>query len=242
MRILLCLSLTLLMWHNYAAAQTTISGTVYDITRVNLVEDVKIISTNGQIAATDSLGRYTIRVTPNDTLTFFYKGKPTQAFPVSKILDSRQFDIALHTTVVTKYKALQEVKLYSKTYRQDSIENRETYRSVFAYDKPGIKTGISPGGVAGLDAGEIINIFRFKRNRQLQSFQQRLLTEEQEKYIDYKFSKKNIQRITGLQMPYLETFMKLYRPSYDFLKENNEVAINQYILNCYYEFSKTIGN
>lgn len=219
-------------------AQLTISGSVYDISKKNLVEGVRVINSDGRIVITDSLGRYAINVHGNDTLSFFYRGKPTQPFPVNKILNPNQFDISLHTVVESKYKVLTDVKVFSKTYREDSIENREAYKKIFSYCKPGIETSISPTGVAGADLGEIINIFRFRRNRNLKAFQNRLQNQEQEKYIDYRFSKTTVSRITGLVSPQLDSFMVIYRPSYYFTQQSNDAVFFQYILNCSYVFKK----
>ncbi len=219
-------------------AQLTISGTVYDISKKNLVEGVRVINSDGKMVTTDSLGRYSIAVHLNDTISFFYKGKPTQPFPVSKISNNSQFDISLHTAVESKYKVLTDVKVFSRTYREDSIENREAYEDIFSYRKPGLQTSISPNGVAGADLDEIINIFRFRRNRNLKAFQNRLENQEQEKYIDHRFSKKTVSRITGLVSPQLDTFMIIYRPSYYFTQQSNDAVFYQYILNCSYVFRK----
>ena len=219
-------------------AQMTISGTVYDISKKNLVEGVRVINSDGKIVTTDSMGRYSINVQVNDTVSFFYRGKPTQPFPVSKISSPTQFDISLHTAVESKYKVLADVKVYSKSYREDSIENRETYKGIFNYRKPGLQTTMSPSGVAGVDLDEIINIFRFRRNKNLKTFQNRLENQEQEKFIDRRFSKTTVSRITRLVSPELDSFMIIYRPSYYFTQQNNDAVFYQYILNCSYVFSK----
>lgn len=218
--------------------QINISGTVFDISKVNFVEGVRIISSFGTMATTDSLGKYSINVVSGDTLHFFYKGKPTQPFLVNEIKTPQQFDIALQTTVQSKYRLLKEVQVFSRSYKQDSLENRERYGDIFAYQRPGVRSSISPSGVAGADLDELVNIFRFRHNRYLKAFQQRLQTQEEDHYVDHRFSKKFVQRITGLQSPQLDSFIQIYRPSYSFTAEANEISFNQYILNCYYIFSK----
>ncbi len=219
-------------------AQINISGTVYDISKKNLVEGVRVINSDGKIITTDSLGRYSINVQLNDTISFFYRGKPTQPFPVNKISNPAQFDISLHTVVESRYKVLADIKVYSKSYKEDSMENRETYKGIFSYRKPGFQTTMSPSGVAGVDLDEIINIFRFRRNKNLRAFQNRLENQEQEKYIDHRFSKTTVSRVTGLVSPQLDSFMIIYRPSYYFTQQSNDAVFYQYILNCSYAFKK----
>ncbi len=217
-------------------AQQTISGTVYDKSKINYVENVRVVSSSGIFAITDSLGKYSIRVTDADSLSFVYNNKPTQQFAVKSIANPGQFDISIHLAIKGKYSVLKEVIVYSKSYKQDSIENRQAYAEVFQYQKPGLSTSVTPGGGVGADVNELINIFRFRRNRNLKAFQQRLEKQEEEKYIDYRFNKLFVKRVTGLISPALDTFMVWYRPSYFFVSQANEISFNQYILNAFYRY------
>ena len=224
-----------------ANAQIPVSGSVLDNSKINFVEGVGVMSTGGKITVTDSMGRYTILTSPGDSLYFLYNNKPTQRFAVNKIPNTAQFDISLHIPIKSKYGILKEVVVYSKNYKQDSIENRQNYGEVFSYRKAGIQTSIAPGGGVGLDADELINMFRFKRNKRLKAFQLRLEADEKEKYISYRFNKVFVRRITQLQSPVLDSFLIWYRPSYEFIINSNEIEFNQYILNASYHFKRTIG-
>ncbi len=213
-----------------------------DNSKINFVEAVGVMSTGGKIAVTDSLGKYSIQAKGEDSLYFIYNNKPTQKFAVNKIPNTAQFDISLHISVKSRYSLLKEVVVYSKTYKQDSAENRENYGEIFSYKKQGIQTSVSPGGGVGLDANELINLFRFKRNRRLKAFQQRLEADEKEKYINYRFNKVFVRRITQLQSPALDSFLIWYRPTYEFAATSSEIEFNQYILNASYHFKKTVGS
>jgi len=223
---------------NVACAQLTISGTVLDKSKINRVENVQVLSTGGMFTVTDSMGRYSIQVKPGDSISFVYKNKPTQPFEVNIIANPAQFDISLHLNIESKYSVLKEVIVYSKTHQEDSLENRQTYANVFRYEKPGLSTTLTPGGGAGADINELINIFRFRRNKRLRAFQQRLENEEQEKYIDYRFNKISVARITGLRSPALDTFLVWYRPDYESTQASSEIELNRYILNASYQFRK----
>lgn len=228
----------LLFLSSEARSQITVSGTVLDSARINYVENVRVVSTGGLFALTDSLGRYSILVKETDSLSFYYNNKPTQKFPVKQISDPAKFDISLHVPVKGKYRVMNEVVVFSKSHKQDSIENRETYADIFNYHKPGLSTSVTPGGGVGADIDELINIFRFRRNKRLKSFQQRLEAEEQEKYIDYRFNRIFVKRITGLTSPALDSFMVWYRPDYMFTRYSDEITFNEYILKAYYQFQK----
>ena len=214
------------------------SGTVLDNGKVNFVEGVTVLTNGGKPSFTDSLGRYSISTKNGDSIYFVYNNKPTQKFAVNKIPNAGQFDISLHISVKNKYSVLKEVVVYAKNYRQDSLENRENYGEVFSYRKNGIGTSITPGGGVGLDANELINMFRFKRNKRLKAFQKRLEADEQEKYITYRFNKVFVRRITRLNGVALDTFLVWYRPSYDFTCTSSEIEFNQYILNASYHYRK----
>lgn len=218
--------------------QITISGTVLDKSKINRVENVQVLSTGGMFSTTDSLGQYSILVKPGDSLYFVYKKKPTQYFPVNNIQNFQQFDISIHLNIESKYNVLKEVIVYSKTYQQDSIENRQTYADVFTYQKPGLSTSITPGGAVGADVNSLINIFRFRRNKRLRAFQQRLETQEEDKYIDYRFNKMAVGRITGLTSPALDTFMVWYRPDFEFTRLSSEILFTEYVLKASYQFRK----
>lgn len=217
-------------------AQLTVSGTVFDISKRNFVEKVKVESTSGTHAVTDSMGRYRIAASQKDSLIFIYNDKPTQKFPVKDIADTEQFDISLQVAVKSKYSTLREVIVIAKSYQQDSVENRQQYAEYYNFRNPTIKSSISPGGVAGADLNELINIFRFRRNKQIKAFRARLEQQEQEKFIDYRFNKNFVKRITRLEGAELDTFMIRYRPSYEFASLADEVTFNKYILNASYKY------
>ncbi len=222
---------------NGLLAQNTISGTVFDSSRINYVPGVKVINNAGQFAITDSLGNYTIAIAEKDSLAFVFNGKSTVKFPVYNVTDPRHFDITLHIPYKGKYKVMKEVIVHTKSYKEDSIENRQTYAKVFNYQKPTLRSSVNASsGVVGADVNEIINMFRFRRNKMMQKFQLRLEEQEQEKYINYRFSKTVVKRITRLEGEPLSLFMMRYRPTYEFASNADELTFNQYVLNCYYNF------
>lgn len=224
-----------------AKSQLTISGTVYDSTKTIPVKDVLIKSSNGTSTITDSAGHYAIVTTDKDSLTFIYLSKPTAKFAVRQIPDIGNFDIALHIRLSEKFRTLKEVRVYGKIFKQDSVENREQYAKLFNYQKPGIKLSSDAyTGAAGIDLDELINVFRFKRNRQLRKMQERLMEEEKENYINYRFNKITVRRVTRLEGKDLETFMKEFRPSFDFTQQSSIVEFYQYILNASYQFKKEL--
>lgn len=226
---------------NFVTGQIIISGTVYDSTKLYVVPGVIIKSTGGGSTITDSLGAYHINTDEKDSISFYYANKPTQKFPVKSISNYNDFDISLQVRVFEKYKLLKEVKIFTKNYRQDSSENRLSYSKIFDYQKPGLHSTYTPGSPPGLDIDELINIFRFRRNKMNLVFQKRLIEEEQDKYVNYKFNNTLIKRVTGLSGVLLDKYKLQYKPSYEFLITATELEFYEYILNTASQFKKKEG-
>ena len=221
---------------NQVHAQFVLSGTVYDSSKINYVPGVKVMNSDGKFTYSDSLGHYSLTVANKDSITFTFRNKSTQKFAVQTIADPNHFDISLLVPYKGKYSTLKEVIVHTKSYKEDSIENRQTYAKIYNYQKPTLQTSVSPSGMVGADVNELINIFRFRRNKSLKSFQLRLEEEEQEKYITYRFNKTLIRRITHLEGEQLNMFVIKFRPTYEFASQADELTFNQYILDCSYKY------
>jgi hypothetical protein len=231
-KILLSICAGLLLTFTLAAQTVMVSGTVLDSTRKLIVPSVKVTSTSGAITYTDSVGHYNILVNPTDSIAFFYRNKSTTWFPVADMRYTKTFDIALQIRLESRYQTLQEIVVIGKSYRQDSIENREKYKRIFNGSTGGLKLTETTtyGGTPGLDPNEIINMFRFRRNRSLKAFQKRLLDEEAEKFVSNRFNKPLVKRISGFQGAILDSFMEQWRPDYDFTVTATEYQFHEYIL------------
>lgn len=218
-----------------ACAQYKIRGTVYDSTRSYPVGFVSVLSTSGKGTSTNANGEYEIDVAEKDSIWFSYLNKPTVKFPVLKIATPLSFDISLQVNVPV----LKEVKIRPRNYRQDSIQNREDYAKIFNYRKPGLSV-VTPqyGAAAGFDINEIINVFRFKRNRSIKSFQDRLLAQEQEKFVDHRFNKALVRRLTLLTGSELDSFMIVFRPPYLFAVMTSDYDFQKYIKESFERFKK----
>jgi len=91
---------------------------------------------------------------------------------------------------------------------------------------------------AGFNLNEIINMFRFRQNRSMASFQKRLLQEEHIKFVDHRFNKALVRRLTMLEGNQLDSFMRVFRPSYTFTKVSGDYEFQQYIKTSLYRFNK----
>ena len=215
-------------------AQYKVRGTVYDSSRTYPLEAVSVYTTSGRGTVTDINGFYQLDVSLTDSIQFSYLGKPTMKFPVKAIPNLQQFDLSLRVAVTT----LREVKVQPRNYRLDSIQNRKDYEKVFNFRRPNIETLTTTGGPAGagLSVTELIRAFQFRRNRSMERFQQRLITEEQEKYVTYRFNKALVRRLTGLSEEELPVFMQAYRPTYEFIIQSSDYQFQKYIKDAAADF------
>lgn len=218
------------------SAQYKVKGVVFDSSRLYRIEAVSVMTTGGRMSITDSMGRYQIDVGEKDSIWFSYLGKPTPKYPVLKIPDVNQFNIALQL----KTDVMAEIKIKTRSYREDSVQNRKDYAKIFDFHRPNIAsmTTIGPTG-AGIDLDELIRVFQFRKNKQTEKFKERLEEQERQKSIDHRFSKLLVKRLTALDGNDLDVFMIRYRPSYAFALVASDYDFQLYIKKCYELFKQT---
>lgn len=214
----------------HVAKAIEVKGTVFDRSQLFAMPGVSVLGSSGAGTITDSTGHYQIRLPSGDSIYFSYLGKYTEKIPLSRIVPGYPLDMSLAVNV----DSLPLVVVRPKVYRYDSLANRDEYRRVFDY-QPEYITGGSNGGVGfNLDM-----LFNARKNRQLLSLQRRLVEEERDKFVDYRFNRSLVKKITGLKQPALDTFMRAYRPSYEFILScENDYEFYKYIKDCGLYFQK----
>ncbi len=203
-----------------------IKGAVYDGTQQYAMQGVSVVSTSGAGAKTDSLGRYKLMVPLSDSIVFSYLGRGTAKYPVKDMPRGYPFDVSLQITMDTLPAAL----VRSPNYHTDSLANRQEYAKAFNYSKGmmhNMKLDRRASFGIGLDLDMLLNP---KAGREMQTLQDRLVWEEQDKFIEHRWNKAVVRRVTGLEPPALDSFMRQYRPSYDFIQScKTEYEFYKYI-------------
>ena len=201
-------------------------GTVFDKTQLFTMPGVSVLSNSGAGTMTDSTGRYRIRLAVDDSIFFSYLGRHTGKIAVRRLAHDYPLNMSLAVTV----DSLPIVVVKPQPYRYDSLANRDEYRKVFDYAPDYIAGGSNSGLGVGLNLDMIFNA---RKNRQMLALQRRLIEEEHDKYVDYRFNRTLVRRITGLQRPLLDTFMRLYRPTYEYIRSfENDYDYYKYIKDC----------
>ena len=234
-RIVLTLAILSLLCRQ-AAAQVIIKGKVYDMSKTIPLPSVSVLSSSGTGTVTDSTGAYTLLVNETDSIWFSYLNKPTPKFAVSSINLYNGFDISLHVPVTE----LKEVKIMPRSYKRDSLQNRLDYAKAFDFKKPGISLSNPNSGQfgVGLDLDAFINMFNFRKNRRMAHFRERLIQEEQDKFIDHRFTKALVKKITKLSGATQDDFMKKFRPSLEFTSTSTDYEFAEYIKLAWQEYER----
>jgi hypothetical protein len=63
----------------------------------------------------------------------------------------------------------------------------------------------------------------------MQRFQDRLVQQEKEKYVDHRFNKGLVRRLTNLTGEELDKFMNAYRPTYEFTLYSSDYDFQAFI-------------
>jgi hypothetical protein len=209
-------------------AQQFLTGKVYVKGSSDTLISVSIHNiTTQRYDLSDEDGSYRIQATPGDHIAFSSVGHKTDTITVTASDLTASYAVYLEI----KPQTLQTARVEFTNYQLDSMDRRKEYSWVydhgserrFEQDRKGDGVGVS------------MNIFRNTSTeaKQRERLQKRLTREEQEYYVDFRYNKDYVAKITRLQGDSLKTFMKKYRPSYDYCRKAAMVDILVYINDCY---------
>lgn len=208
-------------------AQTIIKGEVRDLANNSLMENVNVKNIYTQIGLTVQVdGHFSLPVKKGELVEFTKVGYQTVRVRILSEKEPEYYKIIMNKTPIE----LREVDIRGKPldFKKDSIRYRKTYDIVMRKESKN-----------EVDMRSMPLAMLSKKNRQEWAFQEMYAQWEQEKYIDFVFNDKLVSRITYLQDEDLKLFMKLFRPTYEFLRNVSEYEYLDYIKSSYYQFKKS---
>ncbi|MET3979092.1 hypothetical protein ABIB62_001679 [Mucilaginibacter sp. UYP25] len=212
MKKLLPLIILLVTVTSLAGAQGTFKGTVYEHGTNTRLPDVFIKDiTNKQVSITDKKGNFGIRAAAGHTLIF---NSPGYVSDTLYLVDMAPKKIELVTSMIS-------LRAVNITATRTTFNPREEYPDVYEKSKV---YAFSP---STWFSGE------GKKARRLKRYFQR---ESEERAIDAAFSPAYVTSLVPLKGNDLENFMTMFRPSYAFLRGNNNESMVAYINDSYKKF------
>jgi hypothetical protein len=216
-----------------ANAQQFLTGKVYVKGSSDTLISVSIHNiTQQHYDLSDEDGSYRIQAAPGDHIAFSSVGHKTDTIKVTASDLTAAFPVYLEI----KPQVLTTARVEFNNYQLDSMDRRNEYAWVYGHgNEPRFEKQRQGDGV-----GVEMNIFRHtsKADKERERLEKRLQREEQEYYVDFRYNKEYVAKITHLQGDSLKTFMKKYRPSYDYCRKAAMVDILVYINDCYKLYMK----
>ena len=223
----------MLSFHSWG--QQFLTGKVYKKSSTETLQSVSIHNiTSQRYDLSEEDGSYSIQAAPGDHIAFSSVGYKADTLTVTASLLTAACPIYMDI----RPQELQAVRVgqYSN-YQLDSMDRRKEYDWVYGHDNTPRMAKDRQGGDG---VGVTFNIFRnsSKQAKQRISLEKRLEKEEEEYYVDYRYNKDYVTKITHLKGDSLKEFMRRYRPSYDYCRKAANVDILVYINDSYKQYMK----
>jgi hypothetical protein len=171
---------------------------------------IRDINTN-VMTLVDNNGDFSIRTSPGHTLIVTSPGYVSDTLFVTDMTPKK-----ISMTVMSI--ALKQVNINAS---RKAFNPREEYPEVYEKSKVYV---LSPSSWFSKESHDARRLKRY--------FQ---MEQEQEK-VDEAFNAAYVSSLVPLKGQALEDFMTMYRPSYDFIKNNNRVSMAVYVNDCYKKF------
>ncbi len=195
-----------------ANAQDYLKGKVVDSSTDKGLSDVFIKNvTKNKITVTEEDGKFEIPGTVGNLLIFTSPGYVSDTLLV---VDTRTLSVRLKTNPAL----LNEVNINST---RGTFDPHTEYPEIYTKSKVYI---LSPSSIFSKEA---------KNARRLKKY---FAQEEKERAVDQAFSIAYVSSIIPLRGIELQTFMAMYRPSYDFIQSNSGPTLAAYVNDSYIKY------
>ena len=235
MRYLIYSLIFFLVLPSHGWSQQFLTGKIYKKNSTETLLSVSIHNiTRQRYDLSDEDGSYRIPAAPGDHIAFSSVGYMADTLTVTASLLTANCPIYLDI----RPQELQAVRVgqYSN-YQLDSMDRRKEYAWVYDHDNTP-RFARDRQGSDGV--GITMNIFRNSSSAAKQRIhrEKRLEKEEEDYYVDSRYNKDYVAKITHLKGDSLKEFMRRYRPSYDYCRKAATVDILVYISDSYKQYMK----
>ena len=235
MRYITCLFLLFFLSCLRGSAQQFLTGKVYKANSTETLLSVSIHNiTQQRYDLSDEDGSYRIQAAPGDHIAFSSVGYKADTITVTASLLTAAYAVYLDV----RPQLLQAIRVGElSNYQLDSIDRRKEYAWVYDH---GNTPRMAKDRQGGDGVGVTLNIFRNTSSaaKQRIRLEKRLEKEEQDYYVDFRYNKDYVAKITKLKGDSLTEFMRRYRPSFDYCRRAANVDILVYISDSYKQYMK----
>ena len=235
MRYILSTLVFCLLFSFSGRAQRYLMGKVFKKNSTEILQSVSIHNiTEQRYDLSEEDGTYRIQAVPGDHISFSSVGYKADTITVTASLLTADCPIYLDVRAQT----LQAVRVGEfSNYQLDSMDRRKEYEWVYDHENTP-KVARDRQGSDGV--GITFNVFRNSSSaaKQRISLKKRLEKEEEDYYVDSRYNKDFVAKITHLKGDSLKEFMARYRPSYDYCRKAANVDILIYINDSYKTYMK----
>lgn len=205
-------------------------GELLDLANDSMLADVNIRNIHtlkGMTTGRD--GRFSLEVKKGHLIEFSKVGYQTLRIRIQNEKEPSYYKLVMNKVPIQ----LREVDIKGKPldFKRDSMRYREAFDLVLRKQRKN-----------EIDMQSMPLAMLSKKNRQEWAFQEMYEELEKEKFIDFAFNERLIQRITYLQGDALQAFQHRYRPTYEFIRNASDYEFLDYIKHCYYLFIKEFRN
>lgn len=216
----------------HAYSQRLVSGKVTDsLHGVPLYPATVINATSGRAVYTDSSGRYRIMAKNDDELQYRYLGFYVKKYIVPAGLTPVVHDVVL----ISKRVTLQTLEVQALTpYEQDSVARIRTFGHYLGLPVVPLFGGSTSG--IGITMHPIT--YFSKGERRKRRFHKMYKQFEKDAFIDSRYTRKLVHRLTGMTGDSLRIFMFKVRPDYEFTRHAADLLFWSWILHKYKAWRK----
>jgi len=198
-----------------AADAQKITGVIADMQTGQPLREVSIHNVHtGTGIHTDSNGRFTIDVAGDQLIEFSKTGYKTEKVRVPQGVLPPYFKIFLKKAPAQQ----QDYLARGRNWKEDSMKMYALYKHELEFPK-----------MTTLDMINHPFSALSKKNRQIWAFQDEYAMLEQEKFIDYTFNETLVTNMTGLQGDSARAYLRMYRPTYQQLRNMSEYDFYNYV-------------
>jgi hypothetical protein len=178
-------------------------------------------------------GSYRIQAAPGDRVVFSYVGYISDTVPITQALLSGDYPVYLELRPQT----LQTVRVGQlSNYQLDSMARRQEYSWIYDHGEQKLVEKERHGDGVGVNLAIFRNASTIDKQRE--RLKKRLLKEEEDDYVDFRYSRDYVSRLTHLTGDSLSKFMASYRPSYEYCRKAATVDILIFVNDSFKKFMR----